>query len=134
MPFSPPNIELEAIARQSVEASREDICAYFGNIGRNSGYFLHTIFLAVHPNAHPALGYTRPRIIALLHTRPGLAQYSKHCIAQCTPCTGLDQAWHYCIIECQAWSGSMQGVHCALQHSSQSLSTHSKDRYGETSN
>ena len=49
MPFSPPNIELEAIARQPVEASREVICAYFGNIGRNSGYFLHPIFLAVHP-------------------------------------------------------------------------------------
>ena len=46
------NIELEAIARQSVEASREVICAYFGNIGRNSGYFLHPIFLAVHPSVH----------------------------------------------------------------------------------
>ena len=40
-----PNIELEAIARQSVEASREVDCAYFGNIGRNSGYFLLLIFL-----------------------------------------------------------------------------------------
>ena len=40
-----PNIELEAIARQSVEASREVDCAYFGNIGRNSGYFLLPIFL-----------------------------------------------------------------------------------------
>ena len=28
-----PHIELEAIARQSVEASREVICAYFGNMG-----------------------------------------------------------------------------------------------------
>ena len=46
-----PYFELEAIARQSVEASREVICAYFGNIGRNSGYFLHPIFLAVHPSA-----------------------------------------------------------------------------------
>ena len=33
-----PNIELEAIARQSVEASRKVICAYFGMIGRNSRY------------------------------------------------------------------------------------------------
>ena len=40
-----PNIELEAIARQSIEASREFDCAYFGNIGRNSGYFLLPIFL-----------------------------------------------------------------------------------------
>ena len=47
-----PYFELEAIARQSVEASREVICAYFGNIGRNSGYFLHPIFLAVHPSVH----------------------------------------------------------------------------------
>ena len=47
-----PYFELEAIARQSVEASREVSCAYFGNIGRNSGYFLLPIFLAVHPNAH----------------------------------------------------------------------------------
>ena len=44
-----PYFELEAIARQSVEASREVSCAYFGNIGRNSGYFLLPIFLAVHP-------------------------------------------------------------------------------------
>ena len=44
-----PYFELEAIARQSVEASREVCCAYFGNIGRNSGYFLLPIFLAVHP-------------------------------------------------------------------------------------
>ena len=43
------NIELEAIARQSVEASREVICAYFGNIDRNSGYFLLRIFLSSHP-------------------------------------------------------------------------------------
>ena len=35
-----PKTELEAIARQSVEASREVDCAYFGNIGRNSRYFL----------------------------------------------------------------------------------------------
>ena len=46
-----PYFELEAIARQSAEASREVICAYFGNIGRNSGHFLHPIFLAVHPTA-----------------------------------------------------------------------------------
>ena len=44
-----PYFELEAIARQSVEASHEVSCAYFGNIGRNSGYFLLPIFLAVHP-------------------------------------------------------------------------------------
>ena len=37
-----PNTELEAIARQSVEV--EPICAYFRNIGRNSGYFLLPIF------------------------------------------------------------------------------------------
>ena len=48
-----PNIELEAIARQSVEASREVICAYFGNIDRNSGYFLLRIFLSSHPNGDP---------------------------------------------------------------------------------
>ena len=47
-----PYFELEAIARQSVEASREVSCAYFGNIGRNSGYFLLPIFLAVHPIVH----------------------------------------------------------------------------------
>ena len=46
------HFELEAIARQSIEASRKVICAYFGNIGRNSGYFLHQIFLAVHPNGY----------------------------------------------------------------------------------
>ena len=40
-----PNIELEGIGIQSVEAKREVICAYFGNIGRNSGYFLLPIFL-----------------------------------------------------------------------------------------
>ena len=45
-----PNIELEEIGRQSVEAKREVICAYFSNIGRNSGYFLLPIFLAVHPS------------------------------------------------------------------------------------
>ena len=44
--------ELEAIARQSVEASREVICAYFGNIDRNSGYFLLRIFLSSHPTDH----------------------------------------------------------------------------------
>ena len=39
-----PKTELEAIARWSVDASREVDCAYFGNIGRNSGYFLLPIF------------------------------------------------------------------------------------------
>ena len=47
-----PNIELEAIARQSVEASREVDCAYFGNIGRNSGYFLLLIFLGSYLTVH----------------------------------------------------------------------------------
>ena len=45
-----PNIELEAIARQSVDASREVDCAYFGNIDRNSGYFLLPIFLGSYLN------------------------------------------------------------------------------------
>ena len=49
-----PYFELEAIARQSVEASRKSCFAYFGNIGRNSGYFLLPIFLAVHPSVHGA--------------------------------------------------------------------------------
>ena len=40
-----PKTELEAIARWSVDASREVDCAYFGNIGRNSRYFLLPIFL-----------------------------------------------------------------------------------------
>ena len=40
-----PKTELEAITRWSVDASREVDCAYFGNIGRNSGYFLLPIFL-----------------------------------------------------------------------------------------
>ena len=39
-----PNIELEAIARQSVEVSREVISPYFGNIGRNRGCFLLSMF------------------------------------------------------------------------------------------
>ena len=47
-----PNIELEAIARQYVEASREVDCAYFGNIGRNSGYFLLPIFLGCYLIPH----------------------------------------------------------------------------------
>ena len=47
-----PHIELEAMAIQSVEASREVICASFGNIGRNSWYFLLPIFLGSHPNGH----------------------------------------------------------------------------------
>ena len=46
------NIELEAIARQSVEASHKVDCAYFGNIGRNSGYFLLPIFLGSYLNEH----------------------------------------------------------------------------------
>ena len=46
-----PETELEAIARQSVEASREVSCAYFGNIGRNSECFSLPILLSVHPSA-----------------------------------------------------------------------------------
>ena len=46
MPFS----DLEAIARQSVEASCEVISAYFGNIGRNSGGFLLSIFFVGQPS------------------------------------------------------------------------------------
>ena len=53
-----PYFELEAIARQSVEASRLVICAYFGNIGRNSGYFLFRIFLGSHPSVQ---GHGAPR-------------------------------------------------------------------------
>ena len=41
---------LEAIAIKSVEASREVSCAYFGNIGRNSGDNLLSIFLVGQPN------------------------------------------------------------------------------------
>ena len=48
-----PNIELEAIARWSVDASCEVDCAYFGNIGRNSGYFLLPIFLGSYLGVHP---------------------------------------------------------------------------------
>ena len=55
-----PLIALEAIARQSVEASREVSCAYFGNIGRNSGYFLLPILLAVHPNGQ--VGHSLPHL------------------------------------------------------------------------
>ena len=54
-----PNIELEEIARQYVEAPREVSCAYFGNVGRNNGYFLLPIFLGSHPNRH-ALLYCPP--------------------------------------------------------------------------
>ena len=52
-----PETEQEAIARQSVEASREVSCAYFCNIGRNSRYFLLPIFLAVHPTVHLLCGF-----------------------------------------------------------------------------
>ena len=47
-----PKTELEAIARWSVDASREVDCAYFGNIGRNSGYFLLPIFLGSYLSGH----------------------------------------------------------------------------------
>ena len=50
-----PKTELEAIARWSVDASCEVDCSYFGNIGRNSGYFLLPIFSAVHPTVHSSL-------------------------------------------------------------------------------
>merc|ERR1712015_52336 len=48
-----PKTELEAIARWSVEASCEVDCAYFGNIGRNSGYFLLPIFLGSYLKEQP---------------------------------------------------------------------------------
>ena len=48
-----PKTELEAIARWSVDASREVECAYFSNIGRNSRYFLLPIFLGSYLNAQP---------------------------------------------------------------------------------
>ena len=47
-----PNIELEAIARQSIEALREVDCAYFSNIGRNSGYFFLPILLGSYLSVH----------------------------------------------------------------------------------
>ena len=73
-----PYFELEAIARQSVEASREVICAYFGNIGRNSGYFLHPIFLAVHPNVNSHLIHPSECVrLAILHA---LGPYQKKCV------------------------------------------------------
>ena len=50
-----PKTELEAIARWSVDASREVDCAYFGNIGRNSGYFLLPIFLGSYLTVHPGI-------------------------------------------------------------------------------
>ena len=40
-----PKIELQAVARHCVDASCTVVCAYFCNIGRNSGYFLLPIFL-----------------------------------------------------------------------------------------
>ena len=62
-------IALEAIARQSVEASREVSCAFFGNIGRNSEYFLLPIFLAVHPSVH-AVSATPDSSSDILYLRP----------------------------------------------------------------
>ena len=50
-----PNIELEAIARQSVDASCEVDCAYFSHIGRNSGYFLLPILLGSYLTAHSCI-------------------------------------------------------------------------------
>ena len=47
-----PKTELEAIARWSVNVSHEVDCAYFGNIGRNSGFFLLSIFLGSYLIAH----------------------------------------------------------------------------------
>ena len=52
-----PKTELEAIARWSVEASREVDCAYFGNIGRNSGYFLLPIFLGSYLSVKSSFGW-----------------------------------------------------------------------------
>ena len=54
-----PNIELEVIARQSEEASCEVDCAYFGNIGRNSGYFLLPIFLGSYLSEHCILAVVK---------------------------------------------------------------------------
>ena len=48
-----PKTELEAIARWSVDASREVDSAYFGNIGRNSEYFLLPIFLGSYLTGEP---------------------------------------------------------------------------------
>ena len=47
-----PKTELGAIARWSVDASREVDCAYFGNIGRNRGYFILPIFLGSYLIVH----------------------------------------------------------------------------------
>ena len=48
-----PYFDLEAIARQSVEASRLVICAYIGNIGGNSRYSLLPIFWGSYHTGHP---------------------------------------------------------------------------------
>ena len=77
-----PYFELEAIARQSVEASREVICAYFGNIDRNSGYFLLRIFLSSHPSGHHASEGQKTKLVGgdlleqlLMTTAPTAKQY-----------------------------------------------------------
>ena len=68
---------LEAIARQSVEASREVSCAYFGNIGRNSGYFLLPIFLAVHPSGHTELPQSVISPLGILRFSPNFPRFLK---------------------------------------------------------
>ena len=62
-----PKTELEAIARWSVDASREVDCAYFGNIGRNSGSFLLPIFLGSYLSAHCPLSKTLSTKVNLLN-------------------------------------------------------------------
>ena len=72
-----PKIELEAIARWSVEASREVDCAYFGNISRNIGYFLLPIFLGSYLTAHPSLFRTLSHVLGCLlsqHMSPAMGQ------------------------------------------------------------
>ena len=64
-----PKTELEAIARWSVDASRKVDCAYFGNIGRNSRYFLLPIFLGSYLSGHPA-----PYLV--LQEAPQIADFS----------------------------------------------------------
>ena len=82
-----PKTELEVIARWSVEALRKVDFAYFGNIGRNSGYFLLPIFLGsyltVHPGASPIDFHSKHRaasvVFAPLLTASGQGMGSFSC-------------------------------------------------------
>ena len=58
--------ELEAIARWSVDTSREVDCSYFGNIGRNSGYFLLPFFLGSYLTLHSLPSIQRYTWIVIL--------------------------------------------------------------------